>query len=1204
MRSSSRIILLAALVATAGIIPPPALAGSSGYCLECHPSRTLQPAKIPAASWERSVYQNRLNPCPGIRTLSEENFFTESRMVKVDEILKTLEREGWATDLLRKNTSQAAGSFSALRQGPVISFNHFSRESWGLRSIVHKVYGETLRDRAEESQRWLIGVGVLLFIGVLVLLGIGLQKLSRMRKAILLFFLLAGSTSFTACSSGPADTAKKNPAQEQLEQSLSVAARVSSNIDEGYYSSIILAQMAREWSLIDRAGSGRAFELAWKTALENREEASLLRSFQELLSRWPDRAEASRKKVNFDTVLDLRDEIREADGRTWALRAIAEEWVQADEKKGKAALESACQKTLEIKDPAVRDRDLKSVAEAWAGVDGNRAWEISRSIADPFLRPMAQANLALTVRRQDKSGNWVREAWKTAESLPSSYPQFKAFARISAAGAKISPREKKFWADKVTGQVQRIENPELRSAALQEVIYEWAPVDGEQAERWLEAISPEFSEGRAYSYLLLSRSPGIPPAEAVALLRKALAEADRVDDPFESQRIKNLAGIALAKSGSSEAWRLIPRIGDPFYRSEILGELAEGLSLQDREKALAIAERIPLEPLRNRALLRVAGRGMVSDRQKVYSFYREAFQAVQVVPDPYVRALGLIELGKDWGRMEKGRETALFESALRAAGEIPSVSSQAEILEALAAAWKDIDPGKGQAILKKIDPAVIRARKSLEEIGLWTNTDPARVQQWAETIPPSLSYEKARALREAVISLKKTQPKAAMEILEEWLRQDLDLPDGVPRSKLLSEWVVEAVSLDKEGALRRINRLSDQRMRNTLTREAGGIWAREDPLYALRAAGEISESSLRQTLYEKIADGAAQSLGQSKAPEAQPSLLSGLASWGRGREKARKEELRAIPFFEKALAAMDTIREPRQKSYLLSALAVEWAPLEEKKALEVAGKIPAAFSEPLSYALLRIGAQYGKWNRKEAGSVFHQALLAAERIWDAPLRAQRLLQLAQEWKGVDPARTKEVLAKAEREAGRVPSPGARETILAQILKVRTAWEPENSLAISRSAESASLQAGILLEGAKILQGRSLEGDRKILERVLQSAQKGKNLRLMGEAALAWYPLDPQKGLEILDLIDEREIRVQTLLQMARASVSRPQEEAKRLLHRATEEALAVDGLTLKTRLLKEIGHNWAGIDKEEARATYRKTYEIFDQEYLTSPQLR
>ena len=210
-----------------------------------------------------------LEPCPGIRSLSEEFFFTESRIVKINEILKVLEQEGWATEALRKKTSQTAESFFQLKNGEITAVSQLARDSSALRSLLQKVYDQTIQARAESSHRWLIGVGVLLFIGVMVLLGVGFKKLNRMGKGLLLFLLIGGSLSFISCSSSPVEPAKKSPAQEQVEQFLSVATQTSSRVEEGFYCSILLAQMAREWSKIDPTGSDRAFQLAWKMALKN-----------------------------------------------------------------------------------------------------------------------------------------------------------------------------------------------------------------------------------------------------------------------------------------------------------------------------------------------------------------------------------------------------------------------------------------------------------------------------------------------------------------------------------------------------------------------------------------------------------------------------------------------------------------------------------------------------------------------------------------------------------------------------------------------------------------------------------------------------------------------------------------------------------------------------------------------------------------------
>ncbi len=107
---------------------------------------------------------------------------------------------------------------------------------------------------------------------------------------------------------------------------------------------------------------------------------------------------------------------------------------------------------------------------------------------------------------------------------------------------------------------------------------------------------------------------------------------------------------------------------------------------------------------------------------------------------------------------------------------------------------------------------------------------------------------------------------------------------------------------------------------------------------------------------------------------------------------------------------------------------------------------------------------------------------------------------------------------------------------------------------------------------------------------------------MGEVAVAWYSLAPQKGLEILQEIETKGIRIKALLQMALPKASRPREEWKRLLDQAVDEVRAVKGLTPKIQLMKDIAHDSGEIDQERAKATYREAYHILDMEYQTSTE--
>jgi DNA polymerase III gamma/tau subunit len=226
-------------------------------------------------------------------------------------------------------------------------------------------------------------------------------------------------------------------------------------------------------------------------------------------------------------------------------------------------------------------------------------------------------------------------------------------------------------------------------------------------------------------------------------------------------------------------------------------------------------------------------------------------------------------------------------------------------------------------------------------------------------------------------------------------------------------------------------------------------------------------------------------------------------------------------------------------------------------------------------------------------------------IPNASLRARRLLQLAQQWQILDPPRGQEVLKRAEEQARKsISLPGRDEKILTDIYLEGARLDPTGILSQSWKAASPSVQARVLLEAARVLQKASVEENVKILEKALQMAQKKKNARLTAAISMAWFSLDPAKSLEVLARVESREIRVQTLRQMAwqSFSVRKDREEGRRLLERATQEALGVDGLGGKIQSLHEIAGDWTTLDKERAKATYLKAYQLAEKAEFTSPK--
>ncbi|MCX5908781.1 MAG: hypothetical protein NTY64_16790, partial [Deltaproteobacteria bacterium] len=316
------------------------------------------------------------------------------------------------------------------------------------------------------------------------------------------------------------------------------------------------------------------------------------------------------------------------------------------------------------------------------------------------------------------------------------------------------------------------------------------------------------------------------------------------------------------------------------------------------------------------------------------------------------------------------------------------------------------------------------------------------------------------------------------------------------------------------------------------------------------------------------------------------------------REKAKKEETQAAPFYENALQGIEKTADPKEKAYLLGALAADWAGVDEKKALAVAEKLSAKFPEPYSYALLKVGAQLGKWNRQEAEVVFQKTLAATDALQDSSLKGRRLWQLAGEWRRVNQEKGREVLGKALGEAGK----NTRDPILPEMLLTWVAWEPENALIIGRSAEGPMVKTQILAEGARVLGKKFLEENKKPLEKALQFAQGTKRSTLMSEIGQAWYTFERDKGLELIRQVETKKIRVKALFEMAQKRRPVNKEESKYLLDLATEEALKMEILPEQVQWLRKIARDWGELDREKAKKTYLRAYQVAERTYHSSPK--
>ena len=1010
-------LLLGILFLIFGWVAPAAMAKNSGYCLECHSQNFSFKGSTDyysAAGIEsRLIYQARLNPCPGVKGFTEETFYTESRLAQLNRMAAEADSEGTIVANWRRKAAETGDAFSRMKVEAGGSVSQFSKGAAVLRSGLQKTYDQAFETRAGSDWKWLIGVSGILLVLVLVVAGVGYRKLIRFDKKILMGALFLGSLSLSACSQDAKEAPPKSPAQERLDQARAVAAKLTAKVEDRFSSSILLAETARDWARIDGPNSEKAFQLAWRMALQGREEGRQVASLKKVVEQWPNPAEALKQKVNFDAVLDLRDDLKAIEERTWALRAIAEEWFQTNPKKGREALEAATREAYGIQNGDVRDIELKAIAEAWVAFDKAKALETGRAIQDPFLRSVFLSGLAPGFKEKEKAGELLLESWKLMETISIAPLQIQAFAKISAAAGSYLLQEKGEWVEKARGKAKELRDPLLQAFAFQELVSSWALRDWEQAERFAQEIPVDQPEARAFALIQIGECKNIPPEKAAAVCRKAIGEADRIQENFPRQKAKTQALLKLAVHAPSEAGKQLPQIADPILRSEVEIRLVEIMATRDLDEALSAAGQIPSEFLRSRAIMKVLNQKIPRDVAKTNFLFQDAMKAGLNIPDPYTRVFLLADLGRSWGQIERSRKIEIYESALRFSQEISSPSLKAEALEALASAWKSSDKEKAQAVLESLDPMVRRARRVVEEVKLWAKTDPEKAKQAAESIPANLPIEKAQAYRELGAAVKKAQPVQGLEALEKAWALATTLPEGGSREKVLIQILMETTPLNVDKSLAMVQAVRGREIKDRLLQEAGNAFFKEESgsslSGALKIAKEISESSARTGIYQKAAERVVRGLVKGNGMD--QAFQAALSQWGRGRETVKREETRAAPFFEGAFREIGKISDSRDRAFLLAALISDWAQVEEGKALKAAEAIPSEMAEALSYSLLQISLQLRKWDRKGAEASFEKALKAAEKIPDPSLKGQRIIQIAREWQLINGEKGKEVLQR-------------------------------------------------------------------------------------------------------------------------------------------------------------------------------------------------
>jgi hypothetical protein len=634
------VLLLALSVLLAQAAPPPAASRqeasgqspiASNYCLSCHTpgdSRLEDPT-----AWRGGIAAAGQTPCPAMKTIREELYYTERLLLAIDRYQDEL--PGYV------DSSSVEGRLAAGQQGyqrlldaPVTSLEAFTSEAQSVRYKLGKVYNslQALDDAAKRTRALVAGIVVsLILIGSLVW---GLYNTRHVRKAtparrrpaafgLAVFLLLVFAFFALPLLRVPAEEVVTDAEAQALQTTLDTSQRAAATSDRSQARAWMLGQVAAAWEPFDPAKAQAILAEAQAASEQQRKNAMAL---------WGEAAAAQEAATGdlakLETAGLIANELNATRSRTWDLRLIAQEWQEIDPQQAGQTLESALQAAEEAQG-IYRDLDRRGIAAAWAASDPQRAREIAGQIEDPALRDWALREIAgESAAPQASAGDPAAPEAQTLALLQSGLAGDEASwpAAWSASMAITDPFERgraqleiaRGWTESDPAQAleaaRQIETPLLRDRALRFVIQKTGdaslvsqvenPYDrvmaltalGRYAEA--EALTGELKE--TYPLVGLAQALAqVDPPKALALVEGMQREADKAEalrvlaalsrDPALFERALGMALAARVRNDALAPARVSLDLANAFL------EIDPALAQQALAQAYEIAQRISIK---------------------------------------------------------------------------------------------------------------------------------------------------------------------------------------------------------------------------------------------------------------------------------------------------------------------------------------------------------------------------------------------------------------------------------------------------------------------------------------------------------------------------------------------------------------------------------------------------------------------------------
>lgn len=1143
----------------------PVWARGEKICQECHSQKFLRQNFTGSLETivyrEQSVYQAKLNPCPGIRSGAEDLFFTESRLQKYRAILSAENKGQIKVQELNKIIRQIEAELEILKKERMSSPAELTKSTAALRLSLQKVYDQIWQIRTEKEKRWLIGVGSLIFLVFFCLLLFALKKLTDLGKIPVIIIFLSLSLGLGSCSEKLGE-APKSKGQERLEQALVIAQKKVKEIEEAYQKIILLIDLAKEYGQVDPSGAKQIWKLARKIATNIKEQSKEFIPQLEMV-----RSALPAEKINPDAISELQEKMDQIQGSIFLLRHLAEEWLTVNLKEGRQVLEIVTDEVGRLPPGELRDRELKALAEIWGTLEKGEALKLINKIKDPFLRATGLGRLALLHPDAEQAIVLLQGAVQESFRIPQSWRQVQILIRLSAWGAQIKQEEGEKYAELTWKKIEELGDQQLQSWAGQEMIKKWAPINSPKAETWLKKIPEKFAESRVYSLWHLARPTSLSPR--LDYLHQALAEAKKIDDEYERGKLSALVLEDLLRLDPREAFKNLRELKDLHLFAQRKAKILGAMATADKGGGLKLVQNIAEEEIRYPLILELLKDLWPHQKRELLNLYKEAFQLANYISVPYQRWLILRELSEGWGRLDANGKIACLKEAARTVTQIPS-GQKAEVLSYLAASWKSLDEEKSRGFLEKHAHETYGPQNILEEIRLWGKLDIKRAEALAQTLGEEFLFQKIQAYKEIARFLKEEKLQEAWKYLEMAWQEAQKVS---PNFQIMMELVKEGTAVNKRGVSELISQIPVRRQRDLLLQELGKTLLKTGQIPDLETvwqiSREIADTSLVLDLYEKIGMLIKTKKGEQGLSKSFRAGLWILQNWSAPKEKVEEELLQ--------------ISDQKIKARLLAFWATNLSRTDEEEALPIAQKISGIDQEAYSFALYKIGSQLRKWNREKGRNVLEQALRATEKIKAGDLKIERTHQLVKEIYYLDQNLAQSMLRKLSTD-----SPSVAKDLLLTLVE----WNPHMTKKISQEGNNPYDQAQIILRGVEVLMTKGWAENNKLLEAAAQWAKKIDNARWQGEVTEILILGAEQKAWEIWQQIRDPEERVKILIRVGQRKNYLPPEETNKILEKALAETLKMTDVNKRIKFMVEIARYWMPQDKQKGKGILSQAYHI------------